>query len=140
PPSAQKQTGLNPALERTRIQFVQSHSPTGDLGFLVAFVSVPRQRIRGELRYQLLALFATKLAGALVSSHLALIQQSLHEASRQMATHNRTHPAGGFGSAIHSMPPSPACSTAPKWAAVVRRPAAIGQPNARCSATRARCS
>src|SRR5262245_2342559 len=84
---------MEATLERTRIQFAQSNTSTRDLSFLVTLVPVPRQRIGGEFFHQLLTLIPAKLGNALVSSYAALVQQRLNQASRQMASHNRSHRA-----------------------------------------------
>lgn len=39
--AAQKQTGVQPALERSRIEFVEGYPSARDLRLLVAFVAVP---------------------------------------------------------------------------------------------------
>jgi hypothetical protein len=46
--AAEEQTGVTPALERTRIHLAERDAAAGNLGLLVAFVAGPGQGERGQ--------------------------------------------------------------------------------------------
>jgi hypothetical protein len=73
-----------PAFERDGIQLVKSYPTAGDLGFPIAFVPVPWEKIAAEHPGQPLALTPFQLGCAPLKSNFAFVQQGLSQAGRQV--------------------------------------------------------
>ncbi len=83
--AAEEQAGMPPALQRAGVHLVQRHAAAGDLGLAIAFVTVPRQHIGGQVLDQPLTFLALQLRRLPIRRHAGLQHHLRAEALRDDA-------------------------------------------------------